>query len=65
MKKLYRSRKHRMLAGICGGLAEYFNVDVTIVRVLYLLVLFFGAFVLPIVFYAVLYFIIPESDAWE
>lgn len=31
-KKLYRSRSERMLAGICGGLAEYFNIDPTIVR---------------------------------
>ena len=31
-KKLYRSRKDKMLAGICGGLAEYFDVDPSLVR---------------------------------
>lgn len=31
-KKLYRSRKNKVLCGVCGGLAEYFNIDPTIVR---------------------------------
>lgn len=31
-KRLYRSRRHVMLAGVCGGIAEYFNVDPTVVR---------------------------------
>ena len=33
-KKLYRSRVNKMLCGVCGGIAEYFNIDVTIVRLL-------------------------------
>jgi len=33
-KKLYRSRSNRVLFGVCGGLAEYFNIDPTIVRVI-------------------------------
>jgi len=33
-KKLYRSRTDRMLWGVCGGLARYFNMDPTIVRVI-------------------------------
>ena len=32
MKRLYRSNKERMLAGVCGGIAEYFDVDPTLVR---------------------------------
>ncbi len=32
MKKLYRSEKNRMIAGVCGGIAEYFNIDPTLVR---------------------------------
>ena len=32
MKKLYRSKSQRMICGVCGGIAEYFNVDVTLVR---------------------------------
>ena len=31
-KRLYRSRENRMLGGICGGIAEYFNIDPTLVR---------------------------------
>ena len=31
-KKLYRSRTNRMVCGVCGGIAEYFNIDPTIVR---------------------------------
>lgn len=36
-KKLYRSSSNKMIAGVCGGIAEYFNVDATLVRVLYVL----------------------------
>jgi phage shock protein C len=45
-KKLYRSRTNRRIAGVCGGLAEYFNVDATIIRLLFVLGFFFlsGAF---------------------
>ncbi len=31
-KRLYRSRSSRMLGGVCGGIAEYFNIDPTLVR---------------------------------
>ena len=33
-KRLYRSRESRMIAGVCGGLAEYFDMDPTIVRLI-------------------------------
>ena len=33
MKKLYRSRRNRMLTGVCGGIAEYFSIDPTVVRI--------------------------------
>lgn len=32
VKKLYRSRKDRMICGVCGGIGEYFNVDATLIR---------------------------------
>lgn len=35
MKKLYRSREDRMISGVCGGIAEYFNIDSTLVRILW------------------------------
>jgi len=38
-KKLYRSTTNKKLFGVCGGLAEYFDVDPTVVRIIYLLLL--------------------------
>jgi len=58
-KKLYRSRSDRMLAGVCGGLASYFGVDVTIVRILFALFALAGG---PgLILYGILYVIIPED----
>jgi phage shock protein C len=37
VKKLYRSKNDRMISGVCGGLAKYFNIDPTIVRLLFVL----------------------------
>lgn len=36
-KKLYRSNTNRMLCGVCGGIGEYFNIDPTIIRLLWVL----------------------------
>ena len=41
-KRLYRSRIHKVFGGVCGGLANYFNMDVVLVRLLYALGLLFG-----------------------
>ena len=41
VKKLYRSKVDRIFAGVCAGIAEYFNIDVTIVRVITLILFFF------------------------
>ena len=35
-KKLYRSKTEKKIFGVCGGLAEYFDVDVTVIRILFL-----------------------------
>ncbi len=37
MKKLYKSKNDRMICGVCGGIAEYFNVDATLIRLLLIL----------------------------
>jgi phage shock protein C len=56
-KKLHRSRTEKMIAGVCGGLAEYFNVDPTLVRVLWILmVLLAGTGVL---LYIILWIVMP------
>ncbi len=61
-KKLYRSRKNKVIAGVCGGLAEYFNIDPTIVRIIAVALLIPGG--LPgIVPYAIFWVLVPkESD---
>jgi phage shock protein C len=41
-KKLFRSRNNRKIAGVCGGLGDYFNIDPTLVRILFLIFLLFG-----------------------
>jgi phage shock protein C len=56
-KKLYRSRTERWLAGVCGGLGEYFGVDPTLVRVLF--VLFALTFGSGFLIYLVLWIVIP------
>ena len=51
-----------MIAGICGGIAEYFEVDPTIVRVVYVLVSIFSIAFPGILVYIILWIIIPEQD---
>lgn len=56
-KKLYKSRE-RILCGVCGGIAEYFNIDPTLVRVIWAVLVFcFGTGILA---YIVAALIIPE-----
>lgn len=57
-ERLYRSKSKRMLGGICGGLAEYFLIDVTLIRVLWVLASFYGAGVLV---YLICWIVIPEE----
>ena len=59
-KRLYRSNKNRMLAGICGGIAEYFNTDPTIVRLIAVVGFFATASVLFWA-YLILWIVIPEQ----
>ena len=42
MKKLYRSNTDRMIAGVCGGLADYINIDPTIIRLIFVVLLLMG-----------------------
>ena len=59
-RKLYRSRTQRMIAGVCGGLAEYFNLDATLMRVLFLLLAVFGGS--GLVIYVVMWIIVPGAS---
>jgi phage shock protein C len=60
--RLFRSRTDRRIAGVCGGLAEYFDVDPTIMRVSWVIVsIIAGAVVFGVVAYLVAWFIIPPA----
>lgn len=61
MKKLYRS-SNRILAGVCGGIAEYLNIDPTVVRVLYIVLSFFSAAFPGLLLYLILLIFIPNYD---
>lgn len=56
-KKLYRSRTDRMIWGVCGGLARYFALDSTIIRLIMVLLIFAGGF--GIVAYLILALVVP------
>lgn len=59
MKKLYRSRKNRKIAGVCGGIGEYFDIDPTLIRLLWVvLVLAAGTGILA---YILGIIIMPEN----
>ena len=58
-KKLYRSKKNRKIAGVCGGIAEYFDIDPIIVRLLTLiLVLSVGS---GLIAYIIAWIVVPEE----
>jgi phage shock protein C len=58
MRKLYRSASDKKIAGVCGGLGEYFNMDVTIVRIIFVLLLLPGG--LPgFIPYVILWAVVP------
>ena len=58
-KKLYRSRKDYMIAGVCGGIAEYFEIDSTLVRLLAILVVLIGG--AGVVAYIIAWIVIPKN----
>lgn len=59
---LRRSRRNRMIAGVCGGLAEWLGWDATLVRVLYVVVSVLSAAFPGILVYVVLWFLMPEGE---
>lgn len=59
-KKLYRSRTDRKIWGVCGGLAKYFNIDPTIVRVIAVASLFVGS--LGFWIYVVMTIVVPVES---
>ncbi len=58
-KKLYRSRKDKIIGGVCGGLAKYFEIDPVLIRILFVLLTLFhlsGVFI-----YLILLILIPQE----
>ena len=60
-KRLYKSSTDKKLDGVCAGIAEYFNIDPTLVRLGYAAVTIFSAFILGIVAYFVASMIMPRK----
>jgi phage shock protein C len=58
-RRLTRSNREKMIAGVCGGLAEYLDMDPTVVRVLYVLVSILSAAFPGIIAYIILMFLMP------
>lgn len=58
---LRRSRHNRMIAGVVGGLADYFGLDPTLLRVIYVLVSIFSAAFPGILVYIILWVLVPEE----
>ena len=58
MKKLYRSKTNCMIAGVCGGIAEYLNIDPTVIRVLWVIASLFSVGILAYIACAL---VIPEN----
>lgn len=58
-KKLYRSDRDKMLCGVCGGIGEYFNIDSTLIRLLWAVLICSGPGILA---YIVAAIIIPREE---
>ena len=61
VKKLYKSKSNRMLGGVCGGISEYLDIDSTIVRLVFIVMAFFGGS--GIILYIAGLLIFPEENA--
>lgn len=61
-KRLVRSKTNKMIGGVCGGLGEYFDFDPTLIRLLFAVLILFGAGS-PILLYLLMWIIIPGADS--
>jgi phage shock protein C len=59
---LHRSRRNRMIAGVCGGIAEWLGWDPTLVRILYVLVSIVSVAFPGILIYILLWIIMPREE---
>jgi phage shock protein C len=61
-KKLFRSKTKKMIAGVCGGLAEYFDIDISVVRLIFVGISLITAVVPMVIFYIIAWIIIPVEE---
>jgi len=61
IKRLKRSKDDKKIAGICGGLGNYFEVDPVIIRVVFILVAILSAVIPAIIAYIIMWFVVPEE----
>ncbi len=64
-RPLRRSRDNRMIAGVVAGLAAYFKIDVTLLRVIYVVVSILSVAFPGILVYVILWLLVPEAGAAE
>lgn len=62
MKQLRRSRRNRMIGGVCGGIAEYFDMDPTLVRLLYVIASVISVAFPGILVYIIMWIVMPEAE---
>ncbi len=64
-KRLYRHRYHKIIGGVCGGLATYFNVDVALVRILFILLFFLPMGKYLAILYIIMWIAVPKASLME
>jgi phage shock protein C len=62
MKRLYRSTTDRWIAGVCGGIGEYFGIDPNIIRLIWVIVTIITGFIWGILVYILLWIILPQRE---
>ena len=64
MKKKLKRSTNKAIAGVCAGIAEYFGLDVTLIRILYLLISIFSAGFPGLLIYLILWLVMPDYDSF-
>lgn len=60
MKRLYKDRKNGKIGGVCAGISDYLNIDVTIIRIIWGVAAFFYA--IGLILYLVCWFVLPDKS---
>ncbi|OIJ21013.1 hypothetical protein BKP45_07420 [Anaerobacillus alkalidiazotrophicus] len=62
MKRLYRTQHDRKLTGVCGGFGQYFTIDPTVVRIIFVVLIFATAFFPMLIAYVIATMLIPNEQ---